>query len=437
MREPMCDKVKDQLLRGVEKARKAGASAARIVFSHGESISSGFESGRLKETNSQESFSYSIDVTVGHRRGAASGNRLDKLDEMIDRALTLSKVGSAAHFDEYPAPKPVTGVKSHSPRTLTLTREGMIQDCRKIVDALKSYDAKLFISASAGRSESESLVITSGGVCHESRGTGWFLYGGVQRTVGTDILFAGYGRGWADLNQFYDPDVIIERTLFDLRNSERQAPPPKGKVKAYIPAEALWTFFSPVLMGINGRNVAKGDSPLAGRLGQQVLAPCITITDNPHIDYSGGACEIDGAGIPTRKQTLFDKGVLQRFLYDLDTAGMAKTEPTGNNGCSPYWPLITPGTRPSSELLAAIDDGIYIKDLIGFGQGNIMNGDFSCNVGLGYRIQKGQLVGRVKDTMVAGNCYDLLSKGIEFSSDLDHEGRTPHAVLDGISVSGH
>ena len=345
MRSPMCEKMRPRAQEAVDRAVRAGALAARVGLGHTEATGCRFEGGRLKETGSSESLSYAVEVIVDHRRGAASGNRIEDLGKMTDRALELAKAGSIAHFDTYPAPAEVTPVKTHSDRTFRLSREKMIESCEQIVDALKAYNPDLFTSCGAGRSESEGLFLTSGGVCHVSRQTGWSLHSQAQRTQGTDILFASYGRGWADLNEFFDPAVVIERVLADLRNAEKNVEPPRGKVKAYIPAEVVPALCMPIHMGINGRNVAKGDSPLAGRLGEQVLAPSITVTDNPHVDYSGGAREIDSAGIPTRKQTLFENGVLQRFLYDFDSAALAGAEPTGNDGCSAYWPMIQPGTR--------------------------------------------------------------------------------------------
>ena len=130
-----------------------------------------------------------------------------------------------------------------------------------------------------------------------------------------------------------------------------------------------------------------------------------------------------------------EKGVLKRFLYDLDSAGLAGVEPTGNAGCSPYWPVVMPGGRTSAELLAEIDDGLYVVHMIGFGQSNIINGDFSTNIGLGYRIRNGEIVGRVKDTMIAGNLFELFAGNVRFSSDVNYTGQYPHAVLEEVTVS--
>jgi PmbA protein len=310
----------------------------------------------------------------------------------------------------------------------------MIRGCEQIVDALKAYNPDLYIECSAKRTVSERFVMTTGGVAHVSKRTHWGMGSYVQRTTGTDMLFAGYGRGWCDLNEFYDPGFIAEKIITELRRAEKTAKPPAGRPKVFVPPEILARLLTVLFMGTNGRNVAKGDSPLRDRLGEQVLTDALTIVDDPHRDYSSHAREIDNNGIPTQKQTLFEGGVLGQFLYDLDSAGLAGTRPTGNNGCSPYAPAVLPGPRPGSELLSQIDVGLYVRDLIGFGQSNIMNGDFSANVGLGYLIDKGELAGRVKNTMIAGNLYDILKRNVLLSSDTEYEGRYPHAVIEGVSV---
>ena len=431
----MAERMGDHFQDGLETAKRLGATAAKFAFHHSERTECKFEAGRLKDTGGREALSYSVEVLVGRRRGHTSGNRLEDFNAMIEQAVTLANTGSVAHFDTYPIPSDLAAVKTYSEKTLALSREKMIEACGQMVHLLKAYNPDLFIECSANRTESEQLLVTSGGVHHAAMRTHWSLGAYVQRTAGTDMLFAGYGRGWSDLNAFYDPRRIAEKIITDLRWAERTVEPPTGKVTVYLPPETLARMLRPVFMGINGRNVAKGDSPLAGRLGEHVLAPSLTIIDDPHQDYATGARVIDSNGIPTRRQTIFDKGVLQAFLYDLDSAGLAGAEPTGNNGCNPYFPVVLPGDLSSTELLSSVEDGLYVRELIGFGQSNIVNGDFSGNVGLGYRIKNGEIIGRIKNTMIAGNLYEVLGQNVLLSVDTEHTGRYPHVVIEGVSVS--
>lgn len=429
------DEATEQLSRGLDTARKMGAQGAKLTFHQDERIGCEFESGRLKSTDTRQSIVFGVAVLIDGRRGAAAGNDLADMDDIISRAIALAKIGSAAHFDAYPAPGNITTVKMHSQKTVELSRQSMIDACQAITDALKEYNDELFIGAGADRGESESLLVTSGGLTHQSKDTSWSLGGFAQRTEGTDMLFAGFNREGLDIDDQWNPQLIIEQTLEDLRFGENLTDPPVGKIKAFLTPEILRTLLHALEMGISGRNVAKGDSPLRGRLGEKIFDECMTIVDDPHADFCYGAQEVDNCGVPTRVIPIVTGGVLESFLYDLDSAGLAGVEPTGNSGCHPYSLAITPGSASSDELLASIDDGIVIKQMIGFGQGNLINGDFSCNIGLGFRVRGGKIVGRIKDTMVAGNVYDLFARNVQLSSDVDPNYRSPYAVIDGLSVS--
>jgi PmbA protein len=72
------------------------------------------------------------------------------------------------------------------------------------------------------------------------------------------------------------------------------------------------------------------------------------------------------------------------------------------------------------------------------GGGNGISGDFSINVDLGYRVKNGQIIGRVKDTMVAGNVYTVLKQLVALGSDADWNGScyTPSLIVEGLSTTG-
>lgn len=425
----------DRLTRAVETARARGAQAARLHFHQDESIDATFENARLKNASTEQRIGCDIEVLVAGRRGHASGNDLDALDDLVERAIALGRAGSPAHFDTYPAPAETPSVRTHSPRTADLPRERLIDACGQVVDGLKDYDADLFIEAGGGRWESEGLLVTSGGVCHESRRTGWSLHSHAQRTEDTDMLFAGWSRRGVDVTDQFDPPGILAHILADLRAGRTIAEPPTGRTAALLPPEVFRLLLRGVELGVNGRSVAKNDSPLRGRLGERIFDESLTILDDPHTDFAPGAREIDDCGVPTRRLAIVRDGVLERFLYDLDSAGLAGAEPTGNTACRANSLTVPPGGRTPEELQASLADGIVIKQLIGFGQGNLLNGDFSCNVGLGFRVQDGEIVGRVKNTMIAGNLYELLASGVQLGSDLDPVTRVPSVLIDGVHVS--
>jgi PmbA protein len=257
----------------------------------------------------------------------------------------------------------------------------------------------------------------------------------VQKTQGTDMVFCWYGRSWRELNSYFDSGLISSKIIKDLKNCSQIVEAPTGNVPIFVSPDMLLTLLHAVTLGVNGKNVVKGNSPLKGKLGEQLFDPQFTLIDDPHLDYGMVPAEIDEDGVSTRRIEIIKDGVLKEFLYDLDTAGMAGVEPTGNTGCNPYSLTIPGGTFSKDDLLGQIEDGIYIKSLMGFGQGNLINGDFSSNISLGFRVKNGKIVGRVKDTMAAGNIYSMLKSGIQLSKEVDPVTRMPYALIQGAHIS--
>ncbi|MBP5673839.1 MAG: TldD/PmbA family protein [Victivallales bacterium] len=434
MRTSYIDNMKPRVKAGLELAEQLGASAARITFNHGESRGCSFESGRLKNTESEETLAYHIMVIVNGRRGNASGNIPEAMESMVRRAIDLAQVGANAHYSHFPKPSEYAVIKHHSDSVLKLTRDKMIADCQEIVDYLKGVDDTLDINSSAWKSEGESLIANNAGMFEVEQDTHWSLGGGVQKTTGTDMLFAYAYRGWQEINGLYDKEYIKQTIATDLQRASRMAQISDGSYPLIIPPQFLGRFLSPVIGGMNGRNVYKGTSPLKEKLGKQIAAANFTLEDNPFVDFCPQSGSYDGAGIAAKRRYLVKDGVLQLFLYDLDTAGMAGTEPTGNDNCSPYAARVLPGTETSDEMFKSVKRGLYIKQLLGFGQGNLANGDFSANVALGYVIENGEIVGRLKNAMVAGNIFDLLMGDIRISSDLDAQINQPYMLIPNVSV---
>ncbi|MCP4709346.1 MAG: TldD/PmbA family protein, partial [Planctomycetes bacterium] len=83
-------------------------------------------------------------------------------------------------------------------------------------------------------------------------------------------------------------------------------------------------------------------------------------------------------------------------------------------------------------------NGLVVEQLMGATQGNILGGDFSGNVLLGYRVENGKIVGRVKNTMVSGNVYELLKQGVVIGSDsrwLGGSVKTPSVFCPSVAVA--
>jgi len=82
--------------------------------------------------------------------------------------------------------------------------------------------------------------------------------------------------------------------------------------------------------------------------------------------------------------------------------------------------------------------GLIVEELIGADQGNLLGGDFSGNVLLGYKVESGEVVGRIKDTMISGNIYQVLKQSLGMGNKarwVDGILRTPALCCPCLSVA--
>ena len=79
--------------------------------------------------------------------------------------------------------------------------------------------------------------------------------------------------------------------------------------------------------------------------------------------------------------------------------------------------VFKPGDTSFEKMLRDIKEGLMVEQLMGASQTNVLGGEFSGNVLLGYKIENGEIVGRVKDTVVSGNIYKILEKLIGIGSE--------------------
>ena len=158
-----------------------------------------------------------------------------------------------------------------------------------------------------------------------------------------------------------------------------------------------------------------------------------------------GSAAYDDEGVPHQRTVLVENGVLRGFYYDLKTAARAGVPSTGNGSRglfsqpdpAPTNLLWGAGETPLADMLAGIEEGLWVENVLGLGQGNIISGAFSNPLALGFKIEKGQIVGRVKGVSIAGNVYELLRHVSAVSREtawVYQNFNQPYALLEEMTV---
>jgi PmbA protein len=243
-----------------------------------------------------------------------------------------------------------------------------------------------------------------------------------------------------------DADEITNTTLTQLERAKAQAKLGSKTMPVIFTPQGVASAFTHGLMtAFNGKMVLEGASPLGDKLGKQVFDKRLSLADDATLAYRPTSRPCDDEGVASRRIPLIDKGRVSSFLYDLKTAVRARTESTGSGvrggglpNPSPSAIVIEGGDVSFEDMVADIKEGLIVEYLMGAGQGNVLGGDFSGNVLLGYKIEDGKIAGRVKDTMVSGNIYKTLKEVAAIGGDSRWVGgglNTPSIYCPALAVA--
>jgi PmbA protein len=261
---------------------------------------------------------------------------------------------------------------------------------------------------------------------------------------GDDMLFVGDSQ--SSCHPILDFKSLAEEIITQLELAKKNVPiSTKLMPVIFTPLGVASTLITPIAAAFNGKIVLDGASPLKDKLGKPVFDKNLSLWDDAILSYQIASYPFDDEGMPGQRTSLIDCGVVSHFFYDLQTAALANTRSTGNGGRHGGLPtpsttslVIGKGNVPYRDMVRDIKEGLVIYMLMGAEQGNILNGDFSGNVLLGYKVEDGEITGRVKNTMVSGNVYQILNRLEAIGDDAKWIGgllQTPYLYCPSLSVA--
>jgi PmbA protein len=244
-----------------------------------------------------------------------------------------------------------------------------------------------------------------------------------------------------------DTSPITGSVIRQLEHARRIVGAPEGDVPVlFTPHGVAEALLSPLMAGLNGRAVLRGASPLVDKLGTRMLGEVFSLYDDPTLPFAPGSRICDDEGVPSRRVPLVERGVIASFLYDLQTAAQAGAESTASGhrglgtmpGPAPSVLLVQEGEVSEEALLSGLKQGLVVEHLLGAGQSNVQGGEFSANVLLGYLVKDGRIEGRVKNTLVSGNVYNVFNRILGIGDRGRWVGgslKTPALLCEGVSIA--
>lgn len=249
-----------------------------------------------------------------------------------------------------------------------------------------------------------------------------------------------------------DVNALAKKAAETAKRKLGGEPAPTGQYPVVFDPEAMSSLLGVFSSVFSSEAAQKGLSRLAGKEGQAVASPLVTLVDDPFHPENPDPVPFDAEGSPTHKKNVIENGVLNTLLYNLKTAHKAGCKTTGNGskgsysasvGIRPFSMYLANGDMTEDALLEKAGNGVYINDLSGLHAGaDPISGDFSLQ-SAGFLIENGKKTAYVKSFTVAGNFYTMLSQitALANNSHLPNAMSqtafgSPSVLVEGLSVAG-
>ena len=423
---------------------KKVAEEAEVFLVSSKETPVGFEANRLKMLETAESTSVCLRIVKDGKIGFAATTRLDDPQALVNMAVETARFGAEAKFALPPA-QAYPQIEVYDGDVESVAIEDMVEMGNSLLDIILGHTPDLVCEAGVTRSVATVSILNSRGGEASYRRSYFAI--GIEGTLirDTDMLFVGESD--SSCHPIREFQEIANATMEQLELAGRPASIATGEFPViFTPKGVASALLTPLALAVNGKMVLEGASPLGGKQGELIFDERFSLYDDATLNYRPASRPCDDEGVPSRRTALIERGVVANFLYDLQTAAMAGARSTGSGsraGGGMPTPsvsalVIEAGDTPFKEMVQDMKEGLVIEHLIGAGQGNVLGGEFSGNVLLGYKVENGEMVGRVKDTMVSGNIYEALKGLVSIGSEARWVGgalSAPPLYIPGLAVA--
>ena len=434
----------------IDAARRRADGGADALWRRFERTTVAFEWGRLKSAGTTEEAGANLRVRHRGRVGVAGTTATGAApDELVGRALASAELGEELDL-VFPTPAPLPSLATFFDPAANASLDQLIGIGRSLLDRLARDGCR--VNVTIERETSATRVANSAGASGEYRGTGCGVSADVWRIAGDDVLVVSDAFEGADFPSEEALAALVTSINARLDHALRVVAPPEGALPVVFTPAGLSALMLPVTQGLSGKAVLQGISPLGAKVGEQVFDARLSLSDDPLRVGRTASRPVDDECVSSRTTCLVERGVVRRFIYDLETAVRAKTESTGNGQRGIFGKPVPAYTnivlknvgalhaaplQLGGGLLGNLRDGLLVDELIGVGQGNVTGGAFSHPVALAYRVERGEITGRLKDAAVAGNAYELWTRVGGFGNDARWSGSrwAPSVLFEGVSVA--
>jgi TldD protein len=361
--------------------------------------------------------------------GFVSFNNLDSLDASVGRAVSAARYSGGRPLSlpgRAPVDASVTSLPRRSVADVSLSEKKQLLDEYNniIMSSPRILNSQLFY----GDAVRTVRYASSDGSYIEQRVPDLSLRFGAVARNGDEVQQAGVSLG--SVGDF----TAIETLHGDMRDVARRAAAllDAGSVKGGEYTVVL----DPVLAGVFTHeafgHLSEADLVYTNpqmlelmTLGRRFGGAHLNIVDDATLSSLRGSYAYDDEGTPGQRTYLIREGTLVGRLHSRETAARMLEPCSGNSRAISYRfsPIvrmsntyIEPGDVSLADMLADIEEGVYVKDWYG-GQTSLEM--FTFSAGEAYMIRNGKLSEMLRPVVLTGNVFTTLERIDAVGNDLD------------------
>jgi predicted Zn-dependent protease len=349
-----------ELARAVKRVRADGVSACAHAASR---CVLRFAHGAIHQDLTQETIDVTLKVLRGGRAGVASVGTLQPADLRACARAAADIARHApppSHLPPLPANHRLSTTEDYVRGTARADAAACVRTLERLFRLCRGAGAELAGSLVFGE-EAWAVVNTAGTVCYAAS----TVCG--ARLVTFYRALSGYASGAGRSLARLDLDELLARSL---RQSLHRAEPvalPLGVYEVVLEPEAVaelveWMGYT----GFGAKSVEERTSFLAGRMGERLLHPSVTIVDDG-TDAATLRLPFDAEGTPRQRVVLIDRGKAAGLVYDTTYGARFNHASTGHalganetEGPLPQHLALAPGRARAAELIRTCERGLWI-----------------------------------------------------------------------------
>jgi len=437
----------------LHQAKAKGASQGDLLMVESESFFVTVRLGEIEKISQAQEKRLGLRLFFGASSATASTSDISKgsIERLVDETCAMARLTAQDDYSGLPAPEECArtfldlDLLDDSGRSLSVEERSRL--ALETEKTALDYDRRITNSEGAEFSNQAGRVIyaNSHGFSGEYQGS----------TYGLSVVPVAALNGMMQRDYWYSS----QRKFSRLESPESIGRKAAARVLRRLGARKIKTREVPVVFepeiaatllrhlsgALSGYSLYKGASFLIGKLGDKIASELITVVDDGTIPAALGSKPFDGEGLPTGRKTVVEKGVLQSYLLDTYSGRKLGYPSTGNAarsvgeppGVAPTNFYLSPGSYSPEKIIASVEEGFYVTELIGFGV-NLVTGDYSRGAA-GIWIEKGELAYPVEEVTIAGNLKEILLNIEMVGNDLEMRDRicAPTVKISRMTVAGN